>query len=97
MFQEEVISEQNGKNFENEIWGIFRSTSAKENIGIEDLFISLGIKILDKNFVDNEYKKANTGYIETMSDVSVDKIEFKYRKDSLMLNKKAIKKEKKCC
>jgi len=32
-----------------------------------------------------------------MSDASVDKIEFKYRKDSLKLNKKAIKKEKKCC
>ena len=36
-----------------EVGGIFRYTSAKESVGIQELFVLLGLKCLDPKFVDD--------------------------------------------
>ena len=46
----EQISEEEAKNFANEIGAVFKLTSASTNTGIEDLFKGVGYKVLDPNF-----------------------------------------------
>ena len=49
LFQEEKVSEEEGKKFANEIGAVFQLTSCKESIGIDDLFLECGRKYLETN------------------------------------------------
>ena len=49
LFQEEQVSEEEGKKFANSIGAIFHLTSCKESIGIDDLFFECGKKYLEIN------------------------------------------------
>ena len=53
LFNDEKIPEEKAKKFANEVGGIFRYTSAKESVGIQELFVLLGLKCLDPKFVDD--------------------------------------------
>ena len=50
LYDNEQISEEEAKNFANEIGAVFKLTSASTNTGIEDLFKGIGYKVLDPNF-----------------------------------------------
>ena len=57
LFQEEQVSEEEGKKFANSIGAIFHLTSCKESIGIDDLFFECGKKYLEINKLINIKEK----------------------------------------
>jgi small GTP-binding protein len=60
LFQEEKVSEEEGKKFANEIGAVFQLTSCKESIGIDDLFLECGRKYLEaNNIITPDSKKDN--------------------------------------
>ena len=61
LFQEEEVSEEEGKKFAKSIGAIFHLTSCKESIGIDELFEECGKKYLEVNNLinDNNAKENN--------------------------------------
>ena len=49
LFQEEKVSEDEGKKFAKEIGAVFQLTSCKENIGIDELFQQCAQKFMESN------------------------------------------------
>ena len=81
MFEQEVVTENEAGEFAKSIGAIFYLTSAKYNVGINDLFNSLGKKFLDNSSHEQEKK-----------DVGENK-----EKNSVKLKiSKTTKKKKKC-
>ena len=63
LFIEEKVPEAEAKNFAKEIGAVFRLTSCKDSIGIDDLFKECGEKyLLDNNLINatGNYKKTKT-------------------------------------
>jgi hypothetical protein len=50
MYELEEVSENEGRSFAKEIGAIFKYTSAKNSIGIDDLFLNIGNKFIDPNY-----------------------------------------------
>ena len=73
---------------------MFRYTSAKESVGINDLFACLGCKYLDPNFIDDGINKPRTSLDEGNSVKKEDNIE-RNRIDSFKLKKEKPKEKKK--
>ena len=82
MFEQEVVTENEGREFANSIGAVFYLTSAKYNVGINDLFNSLGRKFLDLNYSHEKAKK--------------DFEEDKGKKGVKLKISKTTKKKKKC-
>ena len=59
LFQEEKVSEEEGKKFAKSIGAIFHLTSCKESIGIDELFEECGKKYLEDNQMINENNKVD--------------------------------------
>ena len=61
LYDERVVNSETGEEFAKSIGAIFMQTSAKENIGIQELIENIGKKILDPNFdfFESEKKKYN--------------------------------------
>jgi len=57
LYDDEKVSEENARKFAKEIGAIFKLTSACTSTGIEELFVGVGSKYLDPNYVDDENKK----------------------------------------
>ena len=57
LFQEEQVSEDEGKKFAKSIGAIFHLTSCKESIGIDELFEECGKKYLEDNQMINDTNK----------------------------------------
>ena len=57
LFQEEEVSEEEGKKFAKSIGAIFKQTSCKESIGIDELFEECGKKYLEVNNLINTDNK----------------------------------------
>ena len=57
MFEQEVVTEKEGREFAKNIGAIFYLTSAKYNVGINDLFNNLGRKFLDIGYTHKQIKK----------------------------------------
>ena len=53
LFEQQQVKDEDGKEFARNIKGIFQPTSAKNNIGIDDLFEKIGMKYLDPNYDSN--------------------------------------------
>lgn len=53
MYEYEEIKESEAKAYAKSIKAIFKSTSAKNAIGIDDLFTVIAKKYLDPQYVDN--------------------------------------------
>ena len=79
MFDKEAVTEEEAKNFANEIGAQFQLTSAFKNMGIDDLFRMVGCKFLDPNFQDkiNEEPKEQTKNITLNSNTQKKKKEKK--------------------
>ena len=80
-YEIEEVSIQEGKDLAKKINAIFKSTSAKESHGIDDLFLAIG-----KKFVDPKYLEASMSKEEEME----------YRR-KLIKKKNKQKKQKNCC
>ena len=98
LFNDEKIPEEKAKEFAKEVGGIFRYTSAKESVGIQELFVLLGLKCLDPKFVDDGsfIPKTNLVGIDDKNKNNNDKN--RSRGDSVKLDKEKMKvKKKKFC
>ena len=75
MFDKEAVTEEEAKNFANEIGAQFQLTSAFKNMVIDDLFRMVGCKFLDPNFQDkiNEEPKEQTKNITLNSNTQKKK------------------------
>ena len=74
LFQEEEVTEEEGKKFAKEIGGIFQLTSCKESIGIDDLFYECGKKYLEtNNLVTKNDKDENNNTIKITFDKNKNK------------------------
>ena len=56
LYENEQVSDEEGKKFAKDIKGIFKLTSALSNTGIDRLFESIGKKILDRNYNEDGVK-----------------------------------------
>ena len=89
LFQEEEVSEEDGKNFAKSIGAIFHLTSCKESIGIDELFKECGKKYLEINNLiikDNKKVKNDKVKLENNTDNNKDRN-----------NNDGNKTKKKCC
>ena len=80
MFDKEEVSEQEARDFANKIGAQFRLTSAFENTGIDELFLSVVHKFLDPSFQDtigNLGKKGDGKKIVLNQDPKTGKIKKK--------------------
>ena len=63
LFQEEEVTEEEGKKFAKSIGAIFHLTSCKESIGIDELFEECGRKYLEVNNLITENTKEKSDKI----------------------------------
>ena len=84
MYDKEEVNENEAKQFAEKIGAFFGITSAKNNTGINDLFMNAANKFVDPNYIIN-------------SEESKDKTES--REGTVKLDNRALNKEKKrgCC
>ncbi len=61
LFDKNQVKEEEAKDLSQEIGAIFRLTSALTSSGIDEIFKSIGYKILDPNFKDDENHIENPG------------------------------------
>ena len=59
LYDNEQVSEDEARNFANEIGAVFKLTSASTNQGIEELFKGVGCKVLDPNYSSDDSEKKN--------------------------------------
>ena len=60
LFEQQEVSDKEVKKFAESIGAVFKSTSCKENVGINELFYECGKKFLEVNkLVGNENKENN--------------------------------------
>ena len=59
MYEERQVTDDEGENFAKKIGGIFSSTSAKDDVGINQLFDEIGQKILNKKNFSFKSKENN--------------------------------------
>jgi small GTP-binding protein len=54
LYDNEQVSEDEARKFADEIGAVFKLTSANTNTGIEDLFKTIGCKVLDPNYSEDD-------------------------------------------
>ena len=54
LYEQEEVTEKEGKEYAKEIGAIFKSTSAVTGIGISELFTIIGKKLYNPNFKESE-------------------------------------------
>ena len=82
LYENEKVSEEEGRNFASEIGAIFKLTSSLENFGITELFKRIGYKILSPD-ISNPLGD-HQGFEEV-------------EENPIKLNDVKVKKKKKCC
>ena len=89
LFQEEEVSEEDGRNFAKSIGAIFHLTSCKESIGIDELFKECGKKYLEiNNLIIKDNKKVKNDKVKLENDIDNNKDRN---------NNDGNKTKKKCC
>jgi len=94
LYDKRAVNSETGEEFAKSIGAIFMQTSAKENIGIQELIENIGKKILNPDFdffesekKKNDYKKQNKKYEKDIKDnIKVKELEKKL-KEALVKNK----------
>ena len=87
LFEEEDVSEQEGRNFAKSIGAVFKLTSCKENIGVDELFQECGKKYLENNNLVKKENKAKDDKVKLQNDTN----------DNKDNNNNGTKTKKKCC
>ena len=87
LFQEEEVTEEDGKNFAKSIGAVFKLTSCKENIGVDELFQECGKKYLENNNLVKKENKPKDDKVKLQNDTN----------DNKDNNNNETKTKKKCC
>ena len=66
LFENEAITEEEGKKLSEEIGAVFKLTSPKEKIGINDLFKDIGYKVLGNVCSNNNGNQEESSLFNTM-------------------------------
>ena len=82
LYEDEKVSEEEARNFADEIGAIFQLTSSLENRGITELFKKIGYKILSPEITKSKNNDQKDEVVE---------------EKSIKLNDVKVKKKKKCC
>ena len=86
LFQEEEVSEEEGKQFAKSIGAVYKLTSCKECIGIDELFEECGRRYLEvNNYRANDNKNKD------------NKVKLQQETNNNSDNNNATKTKKKCC
>ena len=96
LYENEQVSDEEGKKFAKEINAIFKLTSALSNTGIDRLFETIGKKILNPNFNEDDINDLSNS-IPGKQNVNINKNK---GKDTVKLNNQNVNnsdKKKKCC
>ena len=88
LYEVEAVPEEEARKFANEIGAIFALTSAKENGGIDKLFLDVGNKYLDPSFQQKKEEEKDTQQEQNGPKITLDKKE---------VAKKEKKKKGDCC
>ena len=91
LFESEVVTEEEGKELAEDIGAIFKLTSPKEKIGIDELFQTIVYKILPILFPNIEKEENSLLYHTMMGDEDGFEI---IEKKNIKLDKFAVKKMK---
>ena len=87
LFQEEQVTEEEGRNFAKSIGAVFQLTSCKESIGIDELFKECGKKYLEINdLITKNIPKVKNDKVKLQNDTNNNKD-----------NNNGTKTKKKCC
>ena len=86
-FQEEEVSEEEGKSFAKSVGAVFKLTSCKECIGIDELFKECGKKYLEINNLIKNDNKSKNDRVKLQNDTN----------DNKGNNNNGTKTKKKCC
>ena len=81
LFIEEKVPEAEAKNFAKEIGAVFRLTSCKDSIGIDDLFKECGEKYLKENKLISISENNKKNNFTLNNEKEKDKKEKKDKKD----------------
>ena len=91
LYEEEEVKEDEGREFAEQIGAVFELTSAQNNTGINELFLSCGYKYLDPNFDLKEINAAPT----PLNDQQIEKEEEKPNNENTQEDNKRIVLEQK--
>ena len=86
------MDENEAKSLAEEINAVFQKTSAKSAHGIDDLFIKIGIKFLEKNPPVNNIQRQNIN-----NNNSIEEKKNKKENGNLCLSYIEDKPKKRCC
>ena len=81
LFEIQQVKDEEGKEFAKKINAIFQVTSAKSNIGVDELFEKIGMKFIDPNYDPNKTE-------------SQEKMEYEQKKRIKSIRKKKLNKIK---
>ena len=94
LYENEVITEEEGKELAKEMGAIFKLTSSKEKVGINELFQDIGYKLLGSIDPNNDENLEQSSLFNTMMD-GFEIVDKKYIKlDEFPVKKMEIKT---CC
>ena len=68
LYENEVITEEEGKELAKEMGAIFKLTSSKEKVGINELFQDIGYKLLGSIDPNNDENQEQSSLFNTMMD-----------------------------
>ena len=85
LFQDEEVTEEEGKKFAQSVGAVFKATSCKESIGIDELFEECGKKYLEVNNLLNTNKKGKKENVKLTNNTNEN------------TNNNGNKGKKKCC
>ena len=68
LYQDEQVTEDEGKKLAKSMGAVFKLTSCKENVGINELFEECGKKYLESNNLIKNDKKDNAGNLKLNKD-----------------------------
>ena len=85
LFQDEEVTEEEGKKFAQSVGAVFKATSCKESIGIDELFEECGKKYLEANNLLNTNKKGKKENVKLTNNTNEN------------TNNNGNKGKKKCC
>ena len=88
LYENEDVPESDARKFAEEIGAVFELTSAQNNTGINELFLDVGYKYLDPNYVQTREAETNNGNKEEQKKIVLDAKDLK--KDSDKKKKKSF-------
>ena len=103
LYETQQVKDDDGRAFAKQIGGIFQSTSAKSDNGINTLFDNIGRKYFDPNFDTNEVEnKEKDKYEQKKNEKAQEKNQVTVPKRGVKLDKDKSKKDSagnkgKCC